>query len=183
MAKTDSITQARLKELLHYDPDSGLFKRRIGRTGSAKKGMVAGGQMICGYVSIKIDGIPCLAHRLAFLYQEGEIPIEVDHKNHIRNDNRWDNLRHATRSINQRNASRRADNTSGLTGVSWNTRKRKWIVQVADGDDRGYIGAYQTLFDAACAVKAAHRKQGFHANHGDSVVARHDKYMGVLSAA
>ena len=124
MSKT--LTQNRLKELLHYDPETGIFTWRVSRRG-AKSGSVAGVHDN-GYIRIKIDYELYLAHRLTFLYMEGYFPeYHVDHKNRIRDDNRWSNLRHVSRQCNQRNASIAKDNTSGITGVCWHKNNKKWI--------------------------------------------------------
>ena len=126
MAKTHHITQERLKELLHYDPESGLFTWKVLRTGNAKVGSVAGSSNICGYINIKIDGILHCAHRLAFLYVNGAMPKEVDHINHLRSDNSFKNLRSVSRKENSVNQIKRRSNTSGVMGVTWYKKSGKW---------------------------------------------------------
>jgi hypothetical protein len=98
------LTQERLKELLHYDPETGIFTNLTQRGGHAKKGAVAGTKNSIGYVCIRIDYDQYRAHRLAWLYVYGEFPEKfIDHMNEIRDDNRIINLRLATHQENLHN--------------------------------------------------------------------------------
>ena len=126
------LTQERLKELLHYDPDTGLFTNLIQRSSRAKKGIVAGYEDTEGYIKIEIYGKPYLAHRLVWFYMYGSFPeIFLDHKNEIKNDNRIANLRLATNQENRHNISnQRTNNTSGFIGVAWNKENKKWRSQI-----------------------------------------------------
>lgn len=110
------LTQERLKELFEYRPETGEFIRKVSR-GRGKAGSVAGTSDKDGYIIIGIDRERYKAHRLAFLYMDGKIPEEVDHKNRITWDNRWDNLRDTTSSENNKN--RTTYSNSGYLGVSW----------------------------------------------------------------
>ncbi len=88
------ITQAELVENLSYDPDSGVFRRKISNTRAVKAGDIAGSQNGKGYLTMMVCGRVYKAHRLAFLYMTGSFPPEeVDHINGIRDDNRWACLR------------------------------------------------------------------------------------------
>ncbi len=102
MAKTGSLTQQRLKEVLHYDSETGIFTWAIDRPMAPKapKGKVAGKVNSHGYFVICVDGVRHHAHRLAWMYIHGDRPIEIDHQNHIRTDNRLANLRSTDRSGN-----------------------------------------------------------------------------------
>ena len=161
------LTQARLKELLIYLPKQGLFVRRVSR-GNVSAGSLAGGLNPEGYVYMTVDGSKYRAHRLAFLFMKGAMPIEVDHKNHVRNDNRWVNLRAACKVTNMRNQTLRADNTSGTVGVCWEKRTSKWKVQVRANGRKIHLGRFDNFEDAVAAREAANIKYNFHANHGNA---------------
>jgi hypothetical protein len=97
------LSQERLKYLLHYDPETGIFTHRVTRSGVVA-GSRAGTIGASGYIGLRIDGERHSAHRLAFLWMTGQFPAnEVDHINRVRHDNRWINLRPATRQENCRN--------------------------------------------------------------------------------
>jgi hypothetical protein len=165
MTKTASLTQARLKEVLRYDSETGAFTWAATRT-KAVKGNLAGGMDGYGYWIIGIDGIRHSAHRLAWLYVYGFYPKEVDHQNHDRTDNRLVNLRPTDRVGNGKNISKPRDNKSGVVGVSWTKRlgKRydKWEVRACGK----FLGYFDDFFEAVCKRKSAERQMNFHPNHG-----------------
>ena len=113
------ITHQRLIELLDYDPESGIFRWRVAR-GCKPAQSVAGYRERRGYIMIKIDGaIPQYAHRLAFLYVTGRWPIEVDHRDLDRSNNRWSNLREAqTHSANLANQQGKGPYSKGVRKTS-----------------------------------------------------------------
>ena len=137
------LTQKRLKELLHYDPETGIFIRLKNAGSRSSRGDIAGGPGGCGYRTIGIDGKRYLASRLAWLYQEGYFPEnQVDHKNRIRHDDRWENLRHVTQVCNSRNSKTRTTNTSGITGVSWDQRYQKWAAYIMILGKKYHLGYF-----------------------------------------
>ena len=156
-----TLTQKRLKEVLDYNPDTGTWLWR-----DAANGIVAGYLHNDGYVRITVDNCLYLMHRLAFLYMSGEMPTEVDHKNHIRNDNRWENLHPSSRPDNAKNQSMPINNTSGSMGVYWNEKRNKWQAQIGVSDKNIYLGRFNTIEEATIARKCAEVKYGFHENHG-----------------
>ena len=90
-----------LRGLLAYDPSSGHFTWRV-RRGRAAAGKQAGYPQSRGYIQIGVRGSLYLAHRLAWLYMTGEWPVaEIDHRDGVINNNKWENLRPATRPENQ----------------------------------------------------------------------------------
>lgn len=101
------LSHDRLLTVLEYSPDTGLFHWKVSMHYNAYKGEEAGS--ICkesGYVIIGIDGHNFSAHRLAHFYMTKEWPkILMDHKNRIRNDNRWFNIRPAGYKLNAQNRS------------------------------------------------------------------------------
>ena len=120
-----------------------------------------------GYVRIRILGHFCLFHRVVWLLETGEWPDgEIDHINGDRADNRMENLRLVDRSINARNMGRRSDNKSGVAGVHWNSRKRKWDAAICVRGRRTNLGSFPTLEAASAARSAASAQHGFTARHG-----------------
>ena len=163
----NSITQKRLKEILHYDPETGIFTWKVKFCRKICIGDTAGHLMPIGYVIIIIKGVKYYAHRLAFIYMNGE-PLKnyVDHLNHIKNDNRWVNLREVTRKANSRNQSMRKNNVSGFLGVFWITKDKRWGASIIVDDTPIWLGQYPLIIDAVAARIRANKKYGFHANHG-----------------
>lgn len=164
------ITQEELKKILHYDQETGAFNWRV-TSGKARAWQEAGwlanmsSRKECKYRFIGIKNKNYLAHRLAFLYMTGRLPIKhVDHINHDGSDNRWANLREASSTENNRNISKRHDNKSGICGV-WLERK-KWIAKIGIDSKQICLGRFDNLFDAACARKGAEKLHGYHHNHG-----------------
>lgn len=156
MAKTD-LTAERLREILNYDPETGVFTWRVNRGGSALAGSKAGHpSKIDGYVRIYVDCRLFLAHRLAWLYVHETFPENhLDHINRVRDDNRLCNLREATYSQNNQNQSIRSDNKSGLVGVSWSGRHRKWKAQIQFCNANRHLGLYKTKEEAYSAYLKA----------------------------
>ena len=113
------LTQKILKEFLHYDRLTGIFKWKVRAANCIHIGDVAG-KFALGYTSIQICGKSYQAHRLAWLYVKGVWPLgEIDHKNSIGCDNRFDNLRDVTTIVNQQNRVRaRKDSRTGFMGVT-----------------------------------------------------------------
>ncbi|MBL4800194.1 MAG: HNH endonuclease [Oleispira sp.] len=163
------ITQEQLKELFHYCPESGLFTRLVTINGQAKSGDVAGCRMTIGYLSIGIGSKRYLAHRLAWLYMHGKSPSQdIDHINGDRSDNRLINLRSVSRSTNMMNSKIPKGSKSGVIGVTWNSRSKKWSSAIGVQGDHIWLGSFLYKWDAICVRKSAERKHGFHANHGRS---------------
>ena len=161
------ITQDRLKELLHYDPETGAFTWKDDRKGRVKKGAEAGRIAANGYVRITIDIEEYYAHRLAWICQFGHFPdCQIDHINHVRHDNRIENLRSCTHQENHRNMPITKRNTSGIVGVGWNKKLSKWqSLIMADGKNI-HLGYYQNIGSAKAARKLAEYMYGYHENHG-----------------
>ena len=162
------LTQSRLKELYSYNPDIGDFIRIKTIGGGGKAGSIAGYIVSgMGYRRIRIDRSAYYTHRLAFLYMTGHMPDdEVDHINHVRDDNRWSNIRQATRKQNTRNVKLKTTNKSGTTGVSWSKNKNRWIAQIQVAKKHVHLGYFKQLKDAVSAREQAIMANGFHTNHG-----------------
>lgn len=151
-----SLTQDRLKELLHYDPGTGVFVWRVNRTWSVRAGDVAGKKHHSGYWNLFVDGKWLMAHRAAWLYSYGTWPTaDIDHINRIRDDNRLCNLREANRAENCQNQPVRRNNRSGVTGVLWHKAANKWVAQISINRKLKHLGVFDTKDEAIAARKAA----------------------------
>lgn len=155
------ITQSKLKELVSYDPGSGVFTN-IKARGGIKVGEQLKGSEVSGYIVFKLCKKTYKAHRLAFLYMQGRIPKYVDHINGIRDDNRWCNLREATWEQNQHNSGIRKDNKSGVKGVRWNAKSKKWMAEIKLNKKAYYLGMFDSVEAAALVIndkrKALHKE-------------------------
>ena len=142
------LTQERLKELLKYDPETGDFWWIAER----QKGQYAGTQDKGGYIHIQVDCHRYPAGRLAVLYMTGKWPNgDVDHINKRSDDNRWKNLREATRSQNKANGRKYKNNFSGFKGVCWNARQKKYQGQISCNGRQMYLGYFSSPEEAARA--------------------------------
>lgn len=147
------LTLDRVREVLSYDPETGIFRWRIKLSDRAPIGKVAGGRAPKGQWRIKIDGRYYMAHRLAWFLMTGVWPSEVDHKNRIGRDNRWENLRECTHSQNHANTKCRSDNTSGFKGVQFRKQTGKYQATVVKDGKRVHVGSFaraEDAFEAYC---------------------------------
>lgn len=134
------LTAEHIRELLTYDPDTGIFRWRVARNNRIKAGSIAGSfKRATGYVEIHIDNKCYLAHRLAWFYMAGEWPADdIDHRNLAKDDNRWSNLRPATQSQNNANRRVMGNSKTGIKGVT-KTRDR-YRAQITVNGKRKYLG-------------------------------------------
>lgn len=138
------LTQAQVKELFYYDPETGNLIWRSDRGKNKMTGKIAGGLDNYGYLKIGIDGIRYKAHRLIWLYIYGVWPVEdIDHINGVKSDNRLINLREATAAQNGQNMRKpNTRNTSGYLGVT--AFRGGWKAQIMVNKKNCYIGCYDT---------------------------------------
>jgi hypothetical protein len=147
-AKAEPLKASRLRELLHYDPDTGIFAWRVGRQGTPQ-GSIAGNRRRDGRVLIGIDQVRYMAHRLAWLYVTGQFPdTDLDHKDCDPSNNRFDNLRPATFSQNQRNQPTPRNNTSGFKGVTFHKQRGRWRAQIKHKGKVKHLGLFDTPQEA-----------------------------------
>lgn len=154
--------------LFTYDP-RGLLFRKVKRSNFCDITLPAGKlHKATGYMRVNIGKDKIREHRIIWEMFNGTIPegYEIDHINHIRSDNRIENLRLVTRKTNMQNSSKRVDNTSGCVGVSWDNWAGKWKAQIQVEGRARSLGRYSYIFDAICARKSAEFRYGFHPNHG-----------------
>lgn len=143
------ITQARLHELFEYDAESGVFTRKTAFN-RWRVGDKVGYVNTCGYIEAGVDGNCYGVHRLAWIYINGDDPVEeIDHINGVRDDNRIVNLRPATKAINAQNKRiARADSESGILGVCWHKASSKWVAQIQVSGKKKHLGIFGDKFDA-----------------------------------
>lgn len=159
---SDELTQAKVRELLEYDPETGVLTWRTDRTNGRGRVIRSAGS-VAGWVKadnrtsyryITIDGRMYSAHRLAWLLVHGSWPLaNIDHADGDGLNNRISNLREATRSENAGNSSRRSDNVSGVKGVC--LHNGKWIAQIKVAGKNHRLGSFDSVEAAASAYKAA----------------------------
>ena len=170
MKKTSKLTAERARELLDYDPETGVLRWKKSRGGSALSGSVAGSTMrVSGksYRYLSIDGHKFLSHRVIWLMCSGIYPeMEIDHIDGDGLNNRISNLRHVSHSENQKNSRKQSNNTSGVSGVHWNKTANMWQARIKVNGKTLSIGYYKDIIAASNARKAAEKKYGFHQNHG-----------------
>ncbi|MBF8728892.1 HNH endonuclease [Pseudomonas guariconensis] len=149
------LTYERLREQLTYDPDTGEFRWAV-RKQKVKLGSVAGKVKKSGYIEIRLDLVSYQAHRLAWLYMTGKWPQgDIDHINRTPGDNRFENLRVASRSQNLCNVGALATSTTGVRGVDLHKASGKYRARIRANGKRIELGLFETLDEARNAYASA----------------------------
>ena len=150
--KKKTLTYEKLRAALSYSPETGSFTR-IMASGPSKMGDIAGHKSeSLGYIFISVDGAPYLAHRLAVFYMTGEWPKnQIGHLDMDRANNRWANLREATKSQNMRNRGPQQNNSTGHKCISFDKANEKYEVRVKLYMKGFFGGRFQLLSDAISA--------------------------------
>lgn len=158
------LTEEFLRDSLEYNPLTGIFKWRLradkNRSWNANyAGFTAGHVDKKGYTTIRltIDGERgCFfASRLAFIYMTGQCPALVDHKDGNPRNNRWENLRGATRSQNMHNSKMQSNNRSGFKGVAWHKTSKKWRAMIGLNGRQKCLGYFSSPEEAHAVYCAA----------------------------
>jgi len=162
------MTQKELKKYLHYNLKTGIFTWTENATKESKIGKIAGFKSNHGYTIISLKSKDYLAHRLAWIYVYGEISnLHIDHINHMRTDNRIKNLRLVERQENSKNCSLYSNNSTGVSGVTWNEASKSWCVNIGVKGTKVYLGSFIKFSEAVDARKNAEVLYGYHENHGE----------------
>ena len=163
-----------LQSILDYDSITGILRWKKKQSRKTVIGYIAGTNEPHGYLVITIKAKTYKVHRIVWMLHTGKIipkQMEIDHINGIRNDNRIVNLRLVTRTENSTNASKRKDNKSGVTGVTWTNRTNKWRARITVNKKEIELGSFTHLNDAIKVRKQAEKSaKHFHENHGKDAV-------------
>lgn len=147
------IIQQQLKDLVTYDPKTGIMIWKFITSNRVKKDRKMG-HYANGYLMTSIFGKKYQVHRLAWLYVYGEFPKHMlDHINRIRDDNRIENLREVTVKQNNENISLRSHNTSGHRGVGWHKGAKKWMAYITHNKKQIHLGLFDDLNKAVEVAK------------------------------
>lgn len=157
-------------EIFDYDRATGKLYWKIRPSHAVKQGDEAGSVGTEGYVDVGFAGRLYKAHRIIWDMMNPDDKLtpnhQIDHINHIRTDNRIDNLSKVRHRDNAKNQSMRLDNNSGVTGVHYDRQNRKWRARIKASGRTICLGRYDTLEEAALARRQAELTYGFHENHG-----------------
>lgn len=154
MSKSN-LTAERLRELLSYDPETGLFVRRVALSRRSRVGDVVGSRHLKGYLYICVDGERHRAQRLAWLHAHGEWPKGVvDHRNGVPDDNRLINLRDTTQAKNVLNQRRASD----FKGVHFRGDVKRWRALIQIEGQSKHLGYFVSEQEARAAYLAAKRQ-------------------------
>lgn len=154
------LTAERLRELVSYDAESGVFTRiKTDRRNTRYLGPIPHNPCGNGYAYIGVEGKRYPAHRLAWLYVQGRWPDDdIDHINGNRTDNRLSNLRAVSREVNNQNRRKtRSNNKCGLMGVSWHTHSRCWRARIMIRGKEIPLGHFDSKEQAYAAYLDAKR--------------------------
>ena len=169
---SDVLSPDELRDLLDYDPASGLLTWKrvtrgnlvnlIGREACARVKPPG------GYKVGIIAGREYYAHRVIWALVHGEWPKYVDHIDGNKLNNRLSNLRSVDAATSARNMPRLRTNRSGVSGVSYSERRRKWHAYIQVNRRKHHVGFFENFSEAGSARQSAQIRFGFHPNHGRS---------------
>ena len=174
-----------LRELLDYDPQTGILTWKSRDTSMFRDGMqtashraarwnsrLAGKEAFTasnsyGYRVGRIFNMGYLASRVIWAIHYGVWPVAgTDHINGKRDDNRIENPRDATQAQNMQNTAIPVTNTSGVMGVCWHAQRSKWAARIRANGKMKHLGLFANFDDAVACRKSAEAEFGYHANHG-----------------
>ncbi len=158
--KTENEIAQRAREILHYDPETGIFTRKVRTAQRHQVGDRACGNPVkAGHLRVAFDGEKYLAHRLAWLYIYGEWPKKyIDHINGDPADNRIANLRDVSLKTNSENQRRcRRDNQAGVLGIHQAANGIDWVARIQIDGKGYYLGTFETQKEAQAAYLACKR--------------------------
>lgn len=172
-------TQELLRQLLDYDPETGVLTWKVrplemfpaGHHARSWNTKNAGHPALSilgtkGYLAGNILGFRMRSHRAIWVWVTGQYPDQIDHIDGDRTNNKWLNLRNVTGFENQKNMARSARNSSGVIGVHWKQSHQKWTASIRGAGKNKTIGQFDHFEEAVAARATANIQYGFHSNHG-----------------
>lgn len=159
-----TFTQQELLEVFEYNETTGELIHKLD-TLSGMKGDICSAIHKEGYLCVSIGKVEYLVHRIVWFMKTGRWPEQVDHIDHNRTNNRWDNLREVVSRDNQCNTSLSSNNVSCVNGVRILPSGR-YCAYIMVNRKQISLGTRDTLEEAAALRRAANIQYGFHENHG-----------------
>lgn len=155
-------------DIFEYEPLTGSLRWLKATSQSIKVGSYVGWMNFCGYLVTTVRGKRIGVHRIIWEMHHGEIPTgyEVDHINHVKHDNRIENLRLVDRSQQNKNKKIYINNTSGVVGVAFRKKYNTWRAQIRSDGVTKHLGSFPDFVSACEARIVAEVLLGFHKNHG-----------------
>lgn len=160
------VNQAFMQKFFTYKPSTGELIARL-PVHNRPVGTIVGSKGSHGYLMTAIQGKNFLNHRLIWLYMTGEFPIQIDHINHDKLNNKWDNLRAVNNTTNSRNTGLSKNSTTKINGVSLHKPTGKYRAYIMVNRKQIHLGLFDTVDEATQARKQADNKYEFHPNHGN----------------
>lgn len=148
------LTAELARELWSYCPDTGVLVWRVNRPFNRVQGKPTGS--VCGdrYLCVQYQNKNYRVHRVIWLMVTGAWPNdELDHINGDRGDNRWVNLREATRV--QQNYNRKSWGTYPKGVRKANSLEKPYRAYITIDGKHKHLGVYKTPEEAHEAYKAA----------------------------
>lgn len=165
ITKQEELSQSFIKKAFKYNPETGNLTYRFTQA-AGKTGEIATINHSGGYLSVRINGKDYLTHRIIWLYMKGYLPLQIDHINHVRDDNRWINLREVSNRENHLNESIPNNSTTNVLGVSLIKATNRFRAYIVIHNKQIHLGVFNTLNEARIARCEANIKYSFHENHG-----------------
>ena len=177
---TDLPSPEILRKLLRYEPETGklFWRKRTPDMFKTEKACRCWNTRHAGnetFSSVDKDGYllgmifyrRLKSHRVIYAMAHGRWPKgQIDHIDGVKTNNKIENLRDVSPSQNARNMPLRTDNKTGISGITFHKRSKKWQCQLRDGGTDKYIGSFDTLGGAIAAMSSARAEHGYHENHG-----------------
>jgi len=181
--QSTDLTHKEAHRLLKYKDGILFWRRNIPNRDASKRdgGKPAGHVNVDGYVTVGVHGRSYYAHRIIFLMHYGYLPEnDMDHIDQNKSNNRIENLREVSRQCNMRNCGNHKHNTSGVKGVYWVKRDKKWATQIAVSRKNYTLGHYGSFSNAVLARLAAEQCLGWEGCDSSSPAYKHAVKHGLI---